>query len=167
MSAVLPFSCNFAELSFINQQWDLTFNSKNQFLDPKLVGFGSLNVKIGLELTKLLQYWFSSNSPYIFSQFSHFSHCNSRENARNQNFHYSRENLARMETLIARHKKHVYGTEVPVPKTRWPGVYSTEDSMTQYFGILKSLTTMHEVTDPSHWFTQLAIYWKRKELNQL
>ena len=45
--------CNFAKLSFINKQWDLNFDIKNQFLDPKLVGFGSLNVKIGLELWKL------------------------------------------------------------------------------------------------------------------
>ena len=48
--------CDFADLSFKTQQLDLTFDSKNQFLDPKLVGFGSLNVKIGLELTKLWQY---------------------------------------------------------------------------------------------------------------
>ena len=47
---------DFAMLSFIHQQWDLTFDTKNQFLDPNLVGFGSLNVKIGLELTKLWQY---------------------------------------------------------------------------------------------------------------
>ena len=59
---------DFAMLSFIHQQWDLTFDTKNQFLDPNLVGFGSLNVKIGLELTKLWQYWFSSKSPYIFWQ---------------------------------------------------------------------------------------------------
>ena len=52
----LPFLCNFAELSFLNQRWDLTFDTKNQLLDPKLVGFGSLNIKIGLELTKLWQY---------------------------------------------------------------------------------------------------------------
>ena len=43
-----PKNADFAKLSFINQQWDLTFDTKNQFLDPKLVGFGSLNVKIGL-----------------------------------------------------------------------------------------------------------------------
>ena len=56
VSNVLPFRATFAKLSFINQQWDLTFDSKNQFLDPKLVGFGSLNVKIGLKLWKLWQY---------------------------------------------------------------------------------------------------------------
>ena len=46
---------NFAELSFINQLRNLTFDTKNQFLDPKLVEFGILNVKIGLELSKLWQ----------------------------------------------------------------------------------------------------------------
>ena len=49
-----------------SQQWDLTFDTKNQFLDPELVGFGSLNVKIGLELSKLWYYWFSIKSPYFF-----------------------------------------------------------------------------------------------------
>ena len=53
-------------------QWDLTFDTKNEFLDLNLVGFGSLNVKIGRELTKLWQYCKanpnsnSSKSPYIF-----------------------------------------------------------------------------------------------------
>ena len=51
-------------------QWDLTFGTKNEFLDLNLVGFGSLNVKIGRELTKLWQYCKansnSSKSPYIF-----------------------------------------------------------------------------------------------------
>ena len=28
-------------------------DTKNQFLDPKLVGFGILHIKIGLELSKL------------------------------------------------------------------------------------------------------------------
>ena len=34
-------------------QWDLTFGTKNEFLDLNLVGFGGLNVKIGQELWKL------------------------------------------------------------------------------------------------------------------
>ena len=55
-----------------NQQWDLTSDTKNQLIDPKIVGFGSLYVKIGRELTKLWQYCKAnpnsnlSKSPYIF-----------------------------------------------------------------------------------------------------
>jgi hypothetical protein len=38
---------DFAGFLWTNQQWDLTFDTKNQFLDPKLVEFGVLNIKIG------------------------------------------------------------------------------------------------------------------------
>ena len=44
---------DFADFLLTNQQWDLTFDTKNQSLGPNLVGFGGLNVKIGRELWKL------------------------------------------------------------------------------------------------------------------
>ena len=56
--------CDFADLSFKTQQLDLTFDSKNQFLDPKLVRFGCLNVKIGRDMTKL---WHFLHFSYFFS----------------------------------------------------------------------------------------------------
>ena len=46
-------NADFDKLSFTNQRWDLTFDTKIQFLDLNLVGFGGLNVKIGQELWKL------------------------------------------------------------------------------------------------------------------
>ena len=47
----------------INKGCNFTLDTKNQFLDPKLVRFGGLNVKIGLELTKL---WQSPANPHTF-----------------------------------------------------------------------------------------------------
>ena len=50
----------------INEWCNFTFDTKNQFLDPKFVGFGSLNVKIKLELTKLWQYKIFKRIPIHF-----------------------------------------------------------------------------------------------------
>ena len=42
------------------------FDTKYQFLDPKLVGFGGLNVKIGAELTKLWLFLIFKQIPIHF-----------------------------------------------------------------------------------------------------